>query len=188
MNENASNCDRANALLQEVSRRGGLPTLSMNQRRVIVDAPVGALTRELREALVREKQVIIALLQKQQNEHQQDTGQWRQEPSQADGCQSSASQAQLAPSPPAQVHAGWLVAFRDASGRLRGGWDEPEHATVKEVRHTAGGCCLTLVDGTVLKERQVVSVAETDAAGRVLAAWRTARFGLTGQGTSERLE
>ena len=73
MNENASNCDRANALLQEMSRRGGLPALSMDQRRMIVDAPIGVLTRELREALVREKQVIIALLQKQQNEHQQDT-------------------------------------------------------------------------------------------------------------------
>jgi hypothetical protein len=136
--------------------------------------------REFCEALAREKQAIIALLQGQHDDYR-DTSPGSQASSPARLVQASSAHPPVVPPPPTPVRPGWLVAFRDASGRLRGGCKEPEQGTVKEARFIADGWCLTVMDGTVLKARQVVAVTETDSAGRVVAAWQTARFGLTGR-------
>ncbi len=84
------------------------------------------------------------------------------------------------PTPPLQ--AGWLIAYRDQHGRLRGGCDERDAGTVAACRWDGSGWRLLLTNGETLALGQIVSVTMSDAEGRVLEAWTVRRHGYDGQG------
>jgi hypothetical protein len=78
---------------------------------------------------------------------------------------------------------GWLIAWRDRAGRLRGGCDDRAHGTVREAQWGADGWTFTLSSGEVVPMRRVVSVGRTDATGQLVASWEVRGCGL--DGTSE---
>lgn len=78
------------------------------------------------------------------------------------------------------IHPGWLVAYRDRDGRLRGGCDDREHGTVKEGLRSNLGWVFTLTDGSTLTGKQILSVAEVGKDSQVLRAWLVHRHGLDG--------
>lgn len=80
---------------------------------------------------------------------------------------------------------GWLVAYRDQAGRLRGGSDEREVGTVQGCEWTGSGWIVTLTNGETMPLRRIVSVGQTDAAGQVIAAWSTREHGLNGRGHAD---
>jgi hypothetical protein len=95
----------------------------------------------------------------------------------AEGVPLSASPAAT---PAFPIYPGWLVAWRDSQGGLHGGDDERECGTVKEARYGAGGWSFTLVDGTEVPAKRIVSVAEVASDGRIIAAWTVRDHGLDG--------
>src|SRR5688572_10824193 len=74
--------------------------------------------------------------------------------------------------------AGWIVAYRDQQGALRGGWDE--RASVKQCQSTLNGLKVILIDGKVVDLRSIVSIARTDLSGNVAAAWTVRSHGYVG--------
>ncbi len=84
------------------------------------------------------------------------------------------------PEPPLQP--GWLVAYRDRQGRLRGGCDEREAGTVHTCEWDGTGWTIRLTNGDALPLRLVVSVGKTDATGKTLAIWATRAHGYDGEG------
>lgn len=85
-----------------------------------------------------------------------------------------------APTPP--LRSGWLVAYRDATGRLRGGADERDHGTVARCTWTGSAWTVRLTNGDELPLRRITAVAKTDATGRILAAWEVRHCGFDGEG------
>jgi len=83
------------------------------------------------------------------------------------------------PQPP--ICSGWLVAYRDRTGKLRGGCDEREAGTVKECRWDEGKWTVCLTDGQQLPLLIILAVGKTDAHGHVLAAWDVKRHGYDGR-------
>ena len=79
------------------------------------------------------------------------------------------------------LSSGWLIAYRDQAGRLRGGSDEREVGTVQVCEWTGSGWRVTLTNGEIMPLRRIVSVGQTDAAGQVIAAWSTREHGLNGR-------
>lgn len=75
---------------------------------------------------------------------------------------------------------GWLVAYRGPDGKLRGGWEERDHGTIRKGRFSDGGWIFTLTDGTEISVRAIVSVAQVALDGRVVAAWTVREHGLDG--------
>src|SRR5262245_27729017 len=73
------------------------------------------------------------------------------------------------PTPPLQP--GWVVTYTDQRGRLCGGWDERAHSTVKQCHGTGQGCQVELSDGRRISLRAVCAVGQTNADGRLIAAW-----------------
>ena len=83
------------------------------------------------------------------------------------------------PEPPLQ--SGWLVAYRDAQGRLRGGCDEREAGTVAGCEWNGTGWTIHLLNETTLPLRSVTSVGKTDAQGQVVGAWEVKHHGFDGE-------
>lgn len=79
---------------------------------------------------------------------------------------------------------GWLVAYRDQQGRLRGGCDDREHGTVAGCEWDGWTWIITLTNGDTLPIRQIASVGKTDRDGRVIAAWSVREHGFDGEGIS----
>lgn len=82
--------------------------------------------------------------------------------------------------PPLQP--GWLVSYRDRQGRLRGGCDERGQATVQTCTWNGRGWLVILTNGEQLPLSRIVSVGQTDAQGRVIAAWTVREHGFDGGG------
>lgn len=83
------------------------------------------------------------------------------------------------PEPPLQ--SGWLVAYRDAQGRLRGGCDEREAGTVSGCEWIGTGWTIHLLNGTTIPLRSVSSVGVPGG-----AAWDVKRHGFNGNGRETR--
>jgi len=88
---------------------------------------------------------------------------------------------QLAPLLP-----GWLVAYRDPQGRLRGGCDERESGTVQECQWNEQGWMVHLTDGQRLPLSTIRSVGRTDDVGKIVAAWTVRGHGFNGEGSNSR--
>jgi len=89
----------------------------------------------------------------------------------------------LPPDPPVEpLQPGWLVAYRDRTGRLAGGADDRAHGTVAGCTWDGSAWTVTLTDGQRLRLAAVLSVAKTDEAGQVLAAWSVRQHGYDGEG------
>lgn len=90
--------------------------------------------------------------------------------------------AQVMPTPP--ISPGWLVAYRDQQGRLRGGCDERQVGTVKTCEWDGSAWTVRLTNDDTIPLRRIVSVGKTDPAGRILAAWTVRGHGYDGGGTT----
>lgn len=82
------------------------------------------------------------------------------------------------PLPPLQ--AGWIVAFRDHQGRLRGGCEERDQGTVEDCTWDGRGWVVRVTNGQTLPLSIVRSVGQTDAQGRVVACWCVRDHGFDG--------
>ncbi len=71
---------------------------------------------------------------------------------------------------------GWLVAYRDSDGRLRGGADERYAGTVA----ACDDAFVTLTTGERVALGCVVGVSRISRTGAIAAAWVVARHGLDG--------
>jgi hypothetical protein len=86
----------------------------------------------------------------------------------------------VTPKPP--LRAGWLVAYRDSDGRLRGGCDDRQAGTVATCQWDGVGWTIQLTSGEHLRLSRIASVAKTDSAGNILAAWTVREHGFNGEG------
>ena len=82
--------------------------------------------------------------------------------------------------PPLQ--SGWLVAYRDAHGRLCGGADDRAHGTVERCAWSDSTWTVVLTDGPRLPLSMIRSVGRTDATGQIVAAWTVREHGYDGDG------
>lgn len=88
--------------------------------------------------------------------------------------------------PEAPLRAGWLVAYRDGQGILRGGCEERDYGTVHECRWDGMTWSISLTDGNAIPLSRVVSVGKTDPKGNVIAAWTVRAHGYNGAEESAR--
>ena len=93
------------------------------------------------------------------------------------GC-STAIRAEATHSP---IQSGWLVAYHGHDGKLRGGSEDREHGIVRDGRLTETGWVFSVMDGTKIPAKAIVSVAEVAENGRVVAAWTVRKHGLDGR-------
>ena len=82
------------------------------------------------------------------------------------------------------LNPGWLVVYRDKTGKLRGGTDEREHGTVKECQWNSAGWRLLLTNGEHLSLLSIRAVGQTSKEGRLVAAWTVRECGLDGTSTT----
>jgi hypothetical protein len=75
---------------------------------------------------------------------------------------------------------GWLVAYRDRTGCLRGGCEERDAGTVETCRWDGSAWTVCLANGETVPLRRVVSVGKIDADGRLVAAWQVRAHGIDG--------
>jgi hypothetical protein len=76
---------------------------------------------------------------------------------------------------------GWIVAYRDQFGMLRGGCDEFERAIVMECQFDGVVWKVRLLGGEEVDLRAIRSVAKTDDNGEVIAAWTVRECGYDGE-------
>ena len=86
------------------------------------------------------------------------------------------------PRPIPPIRPGWLVAYRDQRGALRGGCDDRQRGTVEACRWDGNGWTLCLTDGQEMPLSIVRSVGQTDDAGQIVAAWTVREHGYDGEG------
>lgn len=77
---------------------------------------------------------------------------------------------------------GWLVAYQDQQGRLRGGCDERAAGTVWACEWDRKSWMVMLTNGDRLPLARVRSVGKTDETGRVIAAWTVREHDYDGEG------
>jgi hypothetical protein len=77
---------------------------------------------------------------------------------------------------------GWLVVYRGACGRLRGGDDERGAGTVKACIWDGQTWQVTVANGDVIPMTRITGVTKTDGAGRILAAWTVKDHRYDGEG------
>lgn len=82
--------------------------------------------------------------------------------------------------PEAPLQAGWLVTYRDRSGRLCGGSLDRDHGSVATMEWTRGSWTVCLTDGQRLPLQAIRAVAKTDRCGTLLAAWTVKDHGYDG--------
>lgn len=75
---------------------------------------------------------------------------------------------------------GWLVTYRDPTGKLCGGSEERTHGTVLECRWTMGRWTVGLTDGQQVPLSIIQAVASTHSDGRIRAAWNVREHGYDG--------
>lgn len=80
------------------------------------------------------------------------------------------------------LEAGWVVAYIDRQGKLCGGWGERDQSTVKQCHGTGQDCQVEFSDGRLIPLRAVRTVGQTNAEGRLIAAWTVREHGYDGQG------
>jgi hypothetical protein len=97
-------------------------------------------------------------------------------------CETKCEGSFTLPEPPLKV--GWLVAYKDRQGRLRGGCEEREAGTVQTCEWNGAGWVVTLPNGDRLPLSKIVSVAKTDPQGRILSAWTVREHGFNGEGSA----
>jgi hypothetical protein len=86
------------------------------------------------------------------------------------------------PRPPAPpILPGWLVAYRGRAGNLCGGADDRIHGTVQECRWDGAGWTVVLTDAQHFPPSIIRAVGQTDALGRLIAAWEVKRHGYDGR-------
>jgi hypothetical protein len=73
-----------------------------------------------------------------------------------------------------------FVTYTDRQGRLCGGWDDRQKATVKECVWTARGWSVHLSDGQAIPLAAVRCVGQTDEQGALKAAWSVREHGPDG--------
>lgn len=103
----------------------------------------------------------------------------------APASQTSPGSESISPKPLPPILPGWLVTYRDESGKLSGGVEDPDHGTVQECRWDFGRWTVYLTDGQRLPLSRIRGVGKTDEAGQILAAWTTKEHGLDGKGLNE---
>lgn len=85
----------------------------------------------------------------------------------------------VTPEPPLQI--GWLVAYRDRQGQLRGGCYEREAGTVAACQWSGSTWMVILTDGQRLPLQRILSVGQTDMEGKIVAAWTVREHGYDGR-------
>ena len=88
------------------------------------------------------------------------------------------------PAPTAPLQVGWLIAYRDRKGRLRGGSDERPYGTVTGCHWSGESWRVTVLNGTSVSLSRITSVGKTDHTGAVVAAWTVREHGHNGEGTT----
>lgn len=89
-------------------------------------------------------------------------------------------------SPDSPLQSGWLVVHRDRQGVLRGGSDDRAHATVRACQWDGHAWRVLLTDGQRLPLTAITAVGQTDATGRLIAAWTVRAHGYDGHGDHTR--
>ncbi len=89
-----------------------------------------------------------------------------------------------AESPMVPILSGWLVTYRNSKGTLCGGAEDRAHGTVQECRWNAGRWTVYLTDGHQVPMSLIRAVGQTDANGRLCAAWTVRDHGYDGMGLS----
>jgi hypothetical protein len=84
--------------------------------------------------------------------------------------------------PVAPILPGWVLAYRDRQGVLRGGCDDRAHGTVQECRWDSTGWTVYLTDGQQVSLSLIQAVGKTDNTGRLIAAWTVKEHGYDGNG------
>ena len=88
----------------------------------------------------------------------------------------------------APLHPGWLVVYRDQRGTLCGGCDDRARGTVQACQWTEPGWTVMLTDGQRLPFSLIRAVGQTDATGRLIAAWTVREHGCNGKGELHGIE
>lgn len=84
--------------------------------------------------------------------------------------------------PIAPLQPGWIVAYRDESGKLCGGCEDKGHGTVQECRWDTGRWSVWLTDGQRVPLYSIRSVGKTNLSGRICAAWTVREHAVDGNG------
>ncbi len=84
----------------------------------------------------------------------------------------------LIPDPP--ICPGWLIAYRAADGHLAGGVFDRVAGTVTEAEYGPAGWRFRVKNGMWVPMVLIRSVAKTDLAGQVVAAWEVGAHGPDG--------
>jgi hypothetical protein len=82
------------------------------------------------------------------------------------------------PAPPIQP--GWFVTYSDRQGRLCGGWEDRQKATVTHCLWSERGWSVHLSDGQAIRLTAVRCVGQTNEQGELKAAWSVREHGLDG--------
>ncbi|BCA55312.1 hypothetical protein W02_24520 [Nitrospira sp. KM1] len=90
-----------------------------------------------------------------------------------------------APEIVAPLRPGWLVAYRDRTGKLRGGFEERAAGTIQECRWEGNGWVVDLTNGESLPASIIQAVGRVNAEGRIIAAWSVRHHGLDGEGSAQ---
>jgi len=92
--------------------------------------------------------------------------------------QGMAAGASPIPDPP--ICPGWLIAYRAADGHLAGGVIDRVAGTVTEAEYGPAGWRFRVKNGMWVPMVLIRSVAKTDLAGQVVAAWEVGTHGPDG--------
>jgi len=88
------------------------------------------------------------------------------------------SDINAAPLPPLKT--GWFVTYTDRQGRLCGGWEDRQCATVMACAWTARGWAVHLSSGQAIPLAAVRCVGQIDEQGALKAAWSVHAHGYGG--------
>lgn len=80
---------------------------------------------------------------------------------------------------------GWIVVYRDRTGKLRGGFDERDQGTVQACRWDRKGWVVELTNGETLPASIIRAVGRVNPQGKIIEAWTVASHGLNGRLNAE---
>lgn len=81
------------------------------------------------------------------------------------------------------IETGWLVVYRDRTGKLCGGSDDRAHGTVADCKREEGQWVVALTNGQQLPLSSIRGVASTCPDGSIRAAWTVREHGYDGNGS-----
>lgn len=79
------------------------------------------------------------------------------------------------------IQSGWIVTYEDRHRKLCGGVVDRVRGTVQDCRREAGRWMVRLTDGQQIFLERIKAVGQSDAQGRLLAAWEVKRHGFNGE-------